>query len=215
MKILVGLPTTGMVHMEFMRSIIALHKPCELTYAFTQNSVIHDARNRFAKLAIEGDFDYLFMCDSDMVLPADTLNKLLAHGKEHGKDIVGGLCFKKRYPYTPCCNVKFAVFPDGEVLAEPLMEWDDNLTSVESIGAACLLIKTDVLRAIRGEWFDPYYEVAEDFMFCQRARVKGYDIWVDPTLIVPHIGTMQFTDEHYRKALQDAIQKDVGRLTQT
>jgi len=58
-----------------------------------------------------------------------------------------------------------------------------------------MLIKTPVLEKIGAPWFEFSYEperVGEDVNFCRKARKAGYNIWVDPTIQVRHLGEYAF-----------------------
>lgn len=50
-----------------------------------------DSRNILRKIFLEGDYDYFFSVDSDIMLPEDCINKLL----EPGKKIISGVYFNK------------------------------------------------------------------------------------------------------------------------
>jgi GT2 family glycosyltransferase len=206
-----------MVLSEFMFSMLMLKKPPGCVYAVTQDSLIYHARNNFVKAAIEGDFDYVFMADSDMELPVDALERLL----EHNKDIASGFCFKRLPPYNPAVWNVLRIEGDRTV-REMMTEWDDGLIRVEGVGMACVLIKTEVFRKLDEYPFMPTKHFGEDLMFCIRAREAGHEIYVDTTLIIPHIGKLKVTDEQYitlmrynamKESMKDAVQEqETGKI---
>jgi hypothetical protein len=34
--------------------------------------------------------------------------------------------------------------------------------------------------------------VGEDFLFCDRAREHGFEVWVDPTITLGHMGVQEY-----------------------
>ena len=55
------------------------------------------ARERIAEIAVNENFDYLFMIDDDMLAPSDLFERLV----KHDKDIVGALAFTRQSPHYP------------------------------------------------------------------------------------------------------------------
>lgn len=200
-KILCCMPTTGFIYPKTFTSIIKLKKPegVELHWAVTEDSLVYHARNIFVERALNGEYDYIFMVDSDMVLPEDTLIRLLADDK----DIVSGLAFKRRFPHEPACLSLCRVVENIPVF-KSMSTWEPGeLKQVEGVGSACILIKTDVFKAL-GEinWYMPTLEFSEDYSFCLRATEEGFKIFVDTSLVVGHIGEQVFGEEHYRTSLE-------------
>ena len=182
-------------------SVLKLKRPKDaiIHWAVTEDSLVYHARNMFVEKAINNEYDYIFMVDSDMVLTEDTLIRLL----EHNKDIVSGLCFKRRFPYEPAC-LSVCRIENNVPVFEAMSQWNSNeLKEVEGVGSACVLIKTDVFKAL-GEinWYMPTLEFSEDYSFCLRAREQGYPIFVDTSLVIGHIGEQVFGEEHYKQALE-------------
>jgi len=35
--------------------------------------------------------------------------------------------------------------------------------------------------------------IGEDFLFCDRAREAGYEVWIDPTITLGHMGVQEYT----------------------
>ncbi len=164
------------------------------TIAVLSGPKVDKARNIIMKRWLENTkTDYLFMVDTDMVLPPHTLDRLL----KANKDIVGGLCFG-------------ALGPDGTVTPTIRMieenaivvMWDyptNSLIQVAATGAACILIKREVAESVwqaRGKdhplpWFahgmHKNVSIGEDVAFCLTAGKVGYEVWVDTGLEIPHV----------------------------
>lgn len=193
------MPTTGNIAPKTVMSILKLKKPenTVLHWAVTEDSVVYHARNMFAERAVNGEYDYLFMIDSDMVMPEDTLVRLL----DHDKDIVSALAFKRRFPFEPAV-LRIASIVNGKPVFENLKEWTRNqLIEVEGTGFACSMIKTSVFETMGDtNYFLPTLDYSEDYSFCIRAREKGYTVYVDTSLVAGHIGEQVVYEEHYRNA---------------
>ncbi len=124
---------------------------------------------------------HILFVDSDMVFPANTLNTLLSHGKE----IIGVEYPKREFPI--------------KILCEPLEERSETeIYKVKHTGTGLLLIDLTVFDKLEGSWFNfgrdsqGALALGEDVWFCNTARDAGYDVWVDPTIQVGHIGEFIF-----------------------
>ena len=63
---------------------------------------------------------------------------------------------------------------------------DDSLFAADFTGCHCLLIKTDVLRAMSEPWFSGI-PGQEDRYFCLNANNEGYQVCVDFSTVVGHM----------------------------
>lgn len=136
--------------------------------------------------AIKAGATHILFVDSDMLFPYDIIPKLLAHKKE----IIGVEYNKREFPLKKLC--------------EPLEGEDtDKLYKARYTGTGLLLIDLSIFEKMgapsemhpKGNpWFSFGRDskgaliMGEDVWFCNVARDAGYDIWVDPTLTVKHIG---------------------------
>lgn len=148
-------------------------------YSMRQGGDIVSARTFCAQEAVSTGATHLFFIDSDMLLPPDTLDRLLAHDK----DIITVEYSRRKLPV--------------ESVTQPLTERKENeLYKARVIGAGCLLIKTDVFKneALEKPWFnfgrgsDGMVVIGEDTWFARTAMDAGYDVWIDPTIKVGHVG---------------------------
>lgn len=141
---------------------------------------IVSSRTWLVQEAIKRGATHLLFIDSDMLFPEDIVEKLLAHDK----DIVGVEYNKREFPLK-------GVF-------EPLEEKTDTLYKAKYAGTGLMLIKLSVftseLRKLAAPWFnfgrdsEGALKLGEDVWFCSTARDAGYDVWIDPTIKVLHIG---------------------------
>ncbi len=133
-------------------------------------------RTALVKDAIARGATHILFVDSDMQFPSDTLVNLLAHEK----DIVGVEYNKRILPLTP-------------VFEQP--NKSDTLYETKAVGTGLILIKLSVFEKIKN---DPYFNfgrnaegetvLGEDAWFCNVARDAGFQVWVDPTVKVHHLG---------------------------
>lgn len=208
-KLLIAIPTTDYMHFEFVKSLIGLVEKLkadgvDYEVRIKGLSLVYAARDNLACHAINHGFTHVLWIDSDMVFTPDLYEDL----QFCGKDFVTGVAHSRRPPYISC------VFSDITL---------NNITRVEEYprepfriagcGFACVLIKTDVLKAVLETYkscFLPMPAYGEDVAFCKRAGELGYEIWCDPAVRLGHIGHITVypeTEGQYRKLSTDGWQK--------
>ena len=155
---------------------------------------IDEMRNVAVAKAREEKAKWLLFIDADMVVPEDTLERLLAHDKP----IVGGLCRQRKTPHAMCI---WKLTDEGwPAFQEPKGQ---GLHKCDATGAACLLISMEVFDAIdkalphlKDRYFldgrqipglKPQEQVSEDLWFCAAARAAGYTVHVDLALRIGHL----------------------------
>jgi GT2 family glycosyltransferase len=197
-KILIAVPTTGQVEIEYVGSILRLARNTRADIQHTSGSLVHAARNSFVKTAIDGNYTHMLFIDSDMVFNADALDVLL----QHDKDIISGSIFSRVPPYQPCFYERLRLGEPGETIRDPVKVLQDGVQEVEGVGTAFLLVKVPVYQAIIDKFhvypFQPINGYGEDLSFCLRARQCGYRIYVDNDLTIGHIGKVVITKALYK-----------------
>ena len=144
------------------------------------------------------DYDYIMWIDSDMIFSPQHFFKLL----KHNKDIVSGL-------YMMDNNIHYATVEtwDDEFfkknstfqfLTRGAVKVKKDLFKVDYTGGGWMLVKKGVFEALKYPWFRPEYIeydikgkkiidfTSEDVGFCRAAKLEGYNIWIDPSIIVGH-----------------------------
>lgn len=183
--ILIAVPTNKYIEPDTFKSIYDLKIPAgyTTTFQFFYGYQIDQIRNLIAHWATK--FDYLFSVDSDIVLPRNTLDKLISHDK----DIVTGIYIQRKVNqhilelYKNGRNIKY-----DEIKGLDLVE-------VDSCGFGCILIKSKVIEDIKYPQFvyksaiDHKDTISEDTFFCIRARELGYKVYADPSIQCNHIGS--------------------------
>lgn len=149
-----------------------------------KSSYIHQARNMIADIALnQAKAEWLMWFDADMVWPPETLEILMAHGK----DIVGTDYRRRKPPFSRIGHfVGEDPGPDGKGLHE-----------MSLLPHGVLLVRAEVYRRLNFPWYElrylsPHHEGldGEDAFFCRNAREAGFKIWCDLDLTkrVSHIG---------------------------
>lgn len=201
MKTLIAIPCFDHVPAKFCASLAMLKHVGSCRIAMQPGSLIYTARQTLAAFATSLGTDYIAWFDSDMVFPPDTLERLFDTMDRTGADMVTGLYFRRVPPYSPVLFDKLDIDPETgscawsgpeEIPAEPF--------EVAACGFGCVLMKTDVCRAVQVEFdsmFAPIANNGEDIAFCWRARQCGYKIICDPAIELGHVGQIAVNRAFY------------------
>jgi len=112
-----------------------------------EGSMITKQRNDLVEHAKKIESDFIFMIDTDMVIPPDSLCRLLAHGK----DVVGATYNKRVPPYETLGKLKGPQPTDDELRAGGLRE-------AELLPGGVLLIRMSVFDKIQWPYFFESYQ---------------------------------------------------------
>jgi len=144
------------------------------------------------------DYDYIMWIDSDQVFSPDHFFNLLKRAEEEKADILSGLYLMQGGKY-------FATVKDWDkeffkkngyfnfLTPEDIKDKKD-LIKVSYTGFGWLLVKKGVFESleypwVRPTWFDEdgvYEMTTTDCGFMHRAAEKGFDTYVDPSIVVGH-----------------------------
>lgn len=187
MKTLIAIPSARYVETECFISLFEMEKPGEIELFIPNSYSVDVARNTIAKYAQENKFDYILWVDSDMILPKDTLTRLL----KHNKDIVAGV-----YAYKIINNdrvvAKRMVEGDYEDLKVPEIQSSRGLIKIDAFGFGCVLTKVKIFKKISYPWFIYTLEMGEDVYFCRKAQNEGLKLYLDTDLICGHKGQINY-----------------------
>ena len=145
------------------------------------------------------DYDFMFWIDSDIIFSTEQVMSLI----KHDKDIVSG-CYvmhdNQRYPIVIDMNDQFYLknghyeFVDRTKLAQ--LGEKNELFKVAYVGFGFMCIKKGVFESMTYPYFKPVCvdfgtdhlnELAsEDVSWCLHVRKLGFDVLVDPNVIVMH-----------------------------
>lgn len=186
-KVIIGLPCSEMMKSKTAHAIgcLVMSDPSIIDFLMIQSCDLASSRMWLVKEAIKRGATHLLFVDSDMLFPTDILSRLLAHDK----DIIGVEYNKRKFPLQTVS----AYFPDTEPSkTEPFI--------VGVAGTGVMLIKLSIFADPKMDknWFsfgrnaEGENVVGEDGWFCNTARAAGYDVWVDPTIKVGHLGEYMY-----------------------
>jgi uncharacterized protein YacL (UPF0231 family) len=195
-KIAVLVPCRDMLHSAFAMSLTELVKLNTMNGLDTHvvmdaSTVLLTQRQRLAMEAQNIGAEYMLWLDSDIVFPATTALRLLAHNES----VVAANYVRRQLP------AKGVAYPKIGDWENPLpFEPTEDLVPVEGIGMGCMLVKTSILDEIPKPWFEFHYteesndHLGEDMDFCQKMKYAGYTVKVDTNLSMElrHLGTWAF-----------------------
>jgi hypothetical protein len=169
-------------------------------------SVVSRARNLLAKDFLESKCTDLIFIDSDINFEPEDVLRLMAWTSEPKKGIVAGV---------PRVRGEEKVYIS-------LLDYDENneltmngmgLVRAKRVATAFMMVRRDVFETLveaHPEW--TYYDkktdrmlpalfdfklteegyMGEDFLFCDRTREVGFEVWVDPTIKLGHMGVQEY-----------------------
>jgi len=208
-RVVVGYVTGGWNRHEFTSSLLGIclegSTPVDVVLALESGPNISTARNKLCAefLARPGSPPWLFMCDTDMVLAPDTVDRLIAAADPVDRPVVGGLCWSLdggvRYPVM----YELTQPETGRLAFTRYGEWpEDACMRVSATGAACLLIHRSALQRVRKDahdlaapWFResgvgaPLALMGEDMTFCLRCAAAGVPVHVHTGVKAGHMKT--------------------------
>lgn len=183
MKVAICTPCYGDPSYHYTHSLVQLliytAGKIDLIYVARKASVIAIQRTIIARTALEEGADWLLWLDADQTFPANTLERLLAAGK----DVVGCNYPRREDPTGPTA----ANIVNGEtrhVWTTLEKAQGGVLEEVSALGFGCILTSARAMRAVEAPQFRGELE---DYYFCERAKEAGFDIWCDHPLSM-HIG---------------------------
>lgn len=192
-KILIAIPTDRFIEADTFKSIYDLEIPegYELYFETFISDQIDEIRNNIANISLE--YDYLFSVDSDIILPKDSLKKMV----NANKPIISGL-YIQRIQNTHILEVYMDNSNGGVTNIPYELIKNKGIVEIASCGMGCCLIKTEVFKNIEYPYFvyhsaiDHSKTMSEDIVFCLNARKNGFTVWADSTIICEHIGQSSF-----------------------
>lgn len=152
------------------------------------------------------DATHLFLTEMDMVLPLDTITKLVALDKP----IASGLYFIRRGRGQPCLYAKSLTPADNPYPHSPVTLFPtDRPFQMDPIGGGCpglgcVLIKREVFETVPYPWFDLKESTyGSDMYFYTKVRNARIPVWVDPSVRCDHMDYTQATFADYEQRVQE------------
>ena len=205
----IGYVHGGAVRAEFCASLLTIvmegRTPLDAVLTLESGPNISTARNKLCDGFLRNQrAPWLFICDTDMVLPADALDRLVAAADPAERPVVGGLCFSlDRGEKLPTMYELTEPGP-GRLAFTRYAAWpEDACVRVSATGAACLLIHRAALEQVEkhagdiaAPWFRetalrnaPLALMGEDLTFCLRLGAAGIPVHVCTGVKAGHMKT--------------------------
>lgn len=196
MKLLIGVPTTDFVHVEFMHSLMKLllklkDDGIKFDLDIESGTLVYCARDRIANRAINEGYTHVLWLDSDMVFGESILEDLMFSGKK----FVTGIYHARRKGYAS------TIFKNIDINhVERFEEYPNDTFRIAGCGFGCVFVDTEILKAVclnNGTCFTPLPNLGEDIAFCKRAQDLGYELWCEPSVVCGHIGHIAIYPEDF------------------
>jgi hypothetical protein len=180
-KVMVAIPTTDYVHINFALSLagLVLNSKTSLSVQIARGASICQNRNTLVHEARKIDADFIMFIDNDMSFPPFVVDRLIYWAEQEGLDILGCNYLFKTPPHKWMCIPKKGT------------ERLQSLQEVERMPTGMMLIRMSVFDNLEKPYFNytGYTDDnglatvgSEDFYFCDRAREKGIAVWMDTDL---------------------------------
>ncbi len=185
-------------------------------------SVVSRARNLLADDFLSSPCTDLLFIDADINFDADDVFRLLAWTSDPHIGIAAGVPSVRRAEKT------YIVDLDEDKESKSLTFNAMGLVRAKRVATAFMAVRRDVfisLQRANPEW--RYYDtragkdlysyfdfkstregyIGEDFLFCDRVREEGYEVWIDPTIKLGHMGVTEFQGNFGEDILYKMIEK--------
>jgi len=220
-RLVVAVPSGDHVHMDFMKSMLALYGYCcmngdlgkgdrltSLEFLNSRGSLIQKQRDEQVVEAIAQGATHLLFVDSDMTFPKQTFHELYSHRKT----IVAANCVLRKMPTCTTGRQKAEDAPGGgEVVISTIKKAEENrLEEVWRIGTGVMLIDLRKIKHLPRPFFYTRFNsefnehVGEDWCFCEKLEEAGIPRYVDHavSMEIGHIGQQVFTHQIYLQQLR-------------
>jgi GT2 family glycosyltransferase len=192
----------------------------------TERTLIESARNILSREFLKTKSEWSFWLDSDMIIPPDTICRLLNVATAKNAKMVTGIYYQRGNKYWPVCwirdpkldtpervmHMNEKEFSSNEHLGIPCMPGPEAKEPflVDTAGFGCCLIHRNVFEATEDPWFQFLKgKCSEDFYFFVQARKKGFKLWADPSLRIGHEGAPKII---YREDCYEKMQNEKTEL---
>lgn len=185
MKTIVGVNTLENIspfvyssHCKMWCEIMKAYPEDEFLFYTPYRMSIDNMRNDVARVALSHNCDYIMFIDDDVIVEPTVYKQL----READKPIVAAMAYVRGYPFHPMFfkdlgtvteingkrrkNVGF--HDDYEKDVDP----ETGLVQTGAVGFSCVLIKTEIVRAMSPPYFVTGPGHTEDVYFCLKATLE-------------------------------------------
>jgi hypothetical protein len=196
-RILLGIASGGSPAQPFVEALGALRLPAgtaglERSVAF--GNFIPAQRELIMQDALDGEYDYLFFVDDDIVLPNDALEHLVETMESDSLTAVVGGLYYSRDAVRP---IVVAGWDSADTTTAYIPAYTATSTGpVDGIGFGCALLRVATARTFAPPYFPAHVylerrahvarQCDEDFLYCERVRKHGGAVRLDARVRCGH-----------------------------
>lgn len=189
---------------EYFNRIKSLGVPVEKSKWNEQSKIrLTNAQNLMRKRFLEGDYSHMFSLEQDLIPPKDIIEQLLAHDK----DVVGGWYYITSIP-RPCVSQEWTLIDMKFCQKPPLLinMATERLMKCFSASFGVSLIKRKVIEEIKFKVYTGFSHHSDTWFYfdCEK---KGFEVWIDTDLLIPH-----FQDYQWGKILSKDKELDEEKM---
>ncbi len=206
----IAVPVAQVVEPRVLQSMMALcahsvkHGIDIRNVGVTERVMIDDARNMLVETFLKSSTEWLFWMDSDMTFPEDTLVKLFKVVEAKNAKMVSGVYYQRKGVNYPVLWSRGDELEDGKItgLMSPRSGTNKYVGTfifphpykkepfkAHAAGFGCVLVHRSVFEVMPRPWFQFLKGIcSEDFYFFVNAKELGFDLWIEPTIDLGHIG---------------------------
>lgn len=176
-------------------------------------SVVSKARNLLVDEFLDSECTDLLFLDSDINFEPEDVLRLLAWTTNYG--VAAGVPRTRKPKGAYIVTMDHG--PQNELVAD-----DMGCVKTKRVATAFMMVQRKVFETLRDahpEWqyyddnsgkklhafFDflvtPEGYVGEDFLFCDRVHAHGFEVWVDPTIKLGHMGVIEYHGDFGKDAI--------------
>lgn len=189
----------------------------------TERTLIHQARNQLAIGFKATECDWAFWMDADMICPPETIVRLYETAKKVDTKFMTGLYFQRIGDHFPVLwrkepelmdgkkvqfDEKTRKDPKGAYLHHFILPTGKEPVKADVAGFGCILMHRELMDKVPYPYFKTLSDdCSEDFYFCIQAKEAGYQLWVDPSLDIYHVGRPQLIGKKDCKVKEEQVKE--------
>ncbi len=197
MRVLLGIPSGGAPSAPFLESLRSLELPADvsgLERIVVGGNFVPVQRDLILERALSMDADVLAMCDDDMILPPESLSRLLQTLLSDPQCGLVGALYYSRDGFRP---MVVDAWQSDDTSAAHIPAFDDRTpVTVDGVGFGCVVVRTSAFRTMIPPYFSAHVFIErdvprvrvcdEDYLFCARLRNDGWRVVLDPAVRCGH-----------------------------
>jgi hypothetical protein len=200
----------------------------DFMFVTPRRMAIDNLRNMCVKLAVGGEFDFIYFFDDDTMNDRDVIKRLLPRMDEFNACSAG--YFIRGYPFLPMVfKWKAVEIEDGRMVKVPhLFEIDEYEKSIDpdgvmrenvaAVGCGCTMFRVADFKDMPFPWFKTGINHTEDTYWFLHAHAKNpeYKVGMDFNINCGHLLEANYVDRSNVKVMREFHERlrEVGGLTQ-